>query len=1023
MKKAIKMLFIVIAAFLLLSIAAIVVVQRVVDPNDYKAYITDAVRDATGRELIIEGNMELSIFPWIGLKTGPVILNNPPKFGTDPMARAEQADIQLKLIPLFHRQVMMKTVFLKGLDLRLIKTPDGKTNWEDLAGKGQAEEVPASSPSRVAGLDIQGLKLTAAKLAMEDRTTGSSFRINSLNLRTGRFKPGSPCPLDIQFNLDSSHPLINAGVDIKTEMSLFPDEARAVLNQTRLKLTVLEMNSDPKDPKAGISGAVDIGGDVSVNWGKSHVKIEGLTLDTDIKGKGIPAGATRLAAKAGVDLDWNAGTLHVSDLDAAIDDAPLKGWVRMNDFSHPQIKFDLNVGEMDLNRYLPPDQKEGKKSRGKSKAKTGQDSGRPVVMPNVSGSLRVAGLRMREMRFSDIRLKATPNAGTIPFKSIAGGKKSAQGATPLGVDLQFHLDSAKPVIRTGVDLKTDLGLFLSKGQAALRGTRLTLSVDEFNPEGQDKKSALNGVANIGGDLLVNWTVGRFKADGLTLKSRLKGGSLPGGAADADLSGNADFDWKKGTLSVTGLNLGAYDMRLTRDVKADHLLSKPQVVTDLDIRQFSPKKLMQLLGQAPPETRDPKALEKLQARFRLSASPDAIRISNLNAKLDDTALRGRVGVERFDPLKLRFDLTADQIKLDRYLRPRPSRREDGKEKGPVKRADPPEKIKTADIDGTLRVGRLQANQLKASDVRLAITGKEGLFTIKPLSANLFRGHLRTTLTADMRGETPEAAMQINLSKLEAGSFIREMFGKNLIDGGRTNLSINLKSRGDSISSYLKTLNGSLNLRTGRAILKDYGISDLLSFTSYPLGDLLTKIGQRREASRTDIRALNARFEIQGGKLLTKEFNLNTPKDRISLTGGLNLVEMTFDCKLTLDLGQRASIPIIIKGPFWSPEIYPDTAGIVTREVVEEVMKRLPKGLKEQLPLDAPKDLKEKLPLDALKDLRKKLPLKDLKEKLPLEKGKEIITDPEKAGRKILETLPDIIRQGGLFGIGGRKKKEE
>ena len=67
----------------LLVLASIAVVVFV-DPNDYKDDIAKAVRDRTGRDLKLDGNLSLSVFPWLAIETGHAELGNPPGFGAGP---------------------------------------------------------------------------------------------------------------------------------------------------------------------------------------------------------------------------------------------------------------------------------------------------------------------------------------------------------------------------------------------------------------------------------------------------------------------------------------------------------------------------------------------------------------------------------------------------------------------------------------------------------------------------------------------------------------------------------------------------------------------------------------------------------------------------------------------------------------------------------------------------------------------------------------------------------------------------
>ena len=80
MGKLLKIIFSLLGFLVLLVIVAIVVLPMVVDPNDYKDEITAAVKDKTGRTLEIDGDIQLSVFPWLGADIGPTRLGNAAGF-------------------------------------------------------------------------------------------------------------------------------------------------------------------------------------------------------------------------------------------------------------------------------------------------------------------------------------------------------------------------------------------------------------------------------------------------------------------------------------------------------------------------------------------------------------------------------------------------------------------------------------------------------------------------------------------------------------------------------------------------------------------------------------------------------------------------------------------------------------------------------------------------------------------------------------------------------------------------------
>ena len=65
--KALKIFGIIAALVVALLIAAIVILPMVIDPNDYRDDITAITKEKTGLDLSLEGDLSLSVFPWLGV--------------------------------------------------------------------------------------------------------------------------------------------------------------------------------------------------------------------------------------------------------------------------------------------------------------------------------------------------------------------------------------------------------------------------------------------------------------------------------------------------------------------------------------------------------------------------------------------------------------------------------------------------------------------------------------------------------------------------------------------------------------------------------------------------------------------------------------------------------------------------------------------------------------------------------------------------------------------------------------------
>jgi AsmA protein len=72
MGRALKILFSIIGLMVLLGVIGIVTVMLMFDVNDHRDEIELVVEKNTGRELIIDGDIGLAVFPWIEIEMPPV---------------------------------------------------------------------------------------------------------------------------------------------------------------------------------------------------------------------------------------------------------------------------------------------------------------------------------------------------------------------------------------------------------------------------------------------------------------------------------------------------------------------------------------------------------------------------------------------------------------------------------------------------------------------------------------------------------------------------------------------------------------------------------------------------------------------------------------------------------------------------------------------------------------------------------------------------------------------------------------
>jgi len=187
LKKAFKIFLTIVVVCVVAVIAAGVLILLLVDPNDYKDEIASAVKDKTGRDLVIEGKIGLSVFPWLGLELGPTQLSNARGFGKEPFAKISNATIRVKLLPLLKQRVEMDKLILEGLELNLVRNKAGRTNWQGLAKPSSASAKPPKAKVKktaapgLTGLALGGVRVSDARIQWIDKKKNERYSVENLN--------------------------------------------------------------------------------------------------------------------------------------------------------------------------------------------------------------------------------------------------------------------------------------------------------------------------------------------------------------------------------------------------------------------------------------------------------------------------------------------------------------------------------------------------------------------------------------------------------------------------------------------------------------------------------------------------------------------------------------------------------------------------------------------------------------------------------------------------------------------------
>src|SRR6266446_4569373 len=231
--------------------------------------------------------------------------------------------------------------------------------------------------------------------------------------------------------------------------------------------------------------------------------------------------------------------------------------------------------------------------------------------------------------------------------------------------------------------------------------------------------------------------------------------------------------------------------------------------------------------------------RLSGAYRLNFEKQTFALSGIDLKISDAAPGSKApplslkGDVEFDasPQAIRFMLAADQVNLDRYLPPPPSKPAANAPKGASPSSTKPEEpidlsaLKALTLKGELKIEQLIASNVKLENLHLGVKAAGGKVDAEPLTADLYQGKLSGA--ASVNANTNRFSMKAQLGGVAVGPLLRDALNNNLLEG-RGDVAIDVQTGGATVSAMKKTLSG-----TARLALRDSGLKGV------NLGELLRK----------------------------------------------------------------------------------------------------------------------------------------------------------------------------------------
>ena len=658
-----RRVFIGIALLLLLLLALAAFFIATFDANSHKARLTSLVKEKTGRELSIPGDIRLKLFPSVRLELDRAILNE--KNSSTAFATIEAVKLSLRVWPLLQSQVMLDQVEVGNFSVALKRFANGTTNFDDLISKDD-------SPSSLR-FDLAGLTIKNGTLRFDDEMNQRKTQVSKIQVTTGRLTENVTTPIHAQFLLANDNPV----VALKTELS---GELKFDLQKKHYQFTATKFRAEGQ--AAGLKPiTVGLRASIDADLGVGRVELQDLSAIVD----GRAGTQTVHAELASPRLTSGANNVSIEKIKAQlkIDDSVRKISISATVPALVSVSNKIDASEFKLDFSIEQDKL--RSSGALSAALTFDPAQQRVAFEKMTLNSR--------MQRDQLIVEASA-MGPLMLNLLSGELDGAQ----LNGDWKMQTDQDQlsgkwraPVIANIVDGNFAIDALQSDWSGKLAGAQVTGKVSipvQGNWRESNAKipaidlqanviwpdSALE--ANIRADLEASSNADQVAAKGVAIKAS---GHNPSGKWQADLISPVKMDFRKQVAELTNLTGKVSWIGISKDAKPFNV--KLNGAGNID-------------------------LVREQARF------------NLNAGLDQSRFVGIFGVNGWTDPAYRIDASLDQLDLDRYFPPAAKTIVTK----PIQKKSAPANLdltflKPLKVDGQIKIGVLKSAGTTARNVRI------------------------------------------------------------------------------------------------------------------------------------------------------------------------------------------------------------------------------------------------------------------------------------------------------------------
>ena len=335
-------------------------------------------------------------------------------------------------------------------------------------------------------------------------------------------------------------------------------------------------------------------------------------------------------------------------------------------------------------------------------------------------------------------------------------------------------------------------------------------------------------------------------------------------------------------------------------------------------------------------------------------------AELTAKFDETTIKGKAAMAKFDAPHYTFDIDVDRLNLDRYLvaspkaKPAPGANAKVDVDVPVDLSG----LKGLRADGKLAVGALQVQGLKLAELKAQLRAANGHADLEPHSAKLYEGTLQGALSLNASGN--RVALKETLANVAIGPLVKDLMGRDALEG-RGNVTLDVTAAGVSVNAMKKSLGGTARVALRNGAVKGFNLTEALRKTKAAFGSKSAQQQASDPSQRTDFSEMTASFLIKNGVAHNDDLDVKAPLVRLGGAGDIDIgnSQLNYVAKATVvatakgqggaDLDHLAglTVPVKLTGPFDAPKYEIDYRSLASDAVKAKAKEKVREKLRDLL----------------------------------------------------------------------------